>query len=107
MIKILTHWYSSMPWYRAKYPKKILEQFKTGQMNLDEALERAVARDVDQIVVVTPMMTRGGEHAEVDIPAAVRRAQVRHPSVSISYVWPFDSVEVAEFLAGQINLALH
>lgn len=28
MIKILTHWYSSMPWYRAKYPKQILEQLK-------------------------------------------------------------------------------
>jgi sirohydrochlorin cobaltochelatase len=75
--------------------------------DLDEALERAVARDADQIVVVTPMMTRGGQHAEVDIPAAVRRAQTRHPSVSISYVWPFDSAEVAEFLAGQINLAIH
>jgi sirohydrochlorin cobaltochelatase len=75
--------------------------------DLDEALERAVARDADQIVVVTPMMTRGGQHAEVDIPAAVRRAQERHLSVSISYVWPFDSGEVAEFLAGQISRAIH
>jgi LmbE family N-acetylglucosaminyl deacetylase len=28
LVKILTHWYSSMPWFRAKYPKEILEQLK-------------------------------------------------------------------------------
>jgi sirohydrochlorin cobaltochelatase len=71
--------------------------------DLDEALDQAVARSAEQVIVVTPMMTRGGEHAEVDIPEAVRIAQERHPAVSILYVWPFDPAQVAQFLAAQIE----
>jgi sirohydrochlorin ferrochelatase len=49
------------------------------------------------------MMTRGGEHSEVDIPAAIARAQGRHPTTPIRYAWPFEAREVAQFLAGQIT----
>jgi sirohydrochlorin cobaltochelatase len=71
--------------------------------SLDEALDQAVARGAEQVTVVTPMMTRGGEHAEVDIPAAIRRAQERHLGVTFVYVWPFNVSEVARFLAAQIT----
>jgi sirohydrochlorin cobaltochelatase len=70
--------------------------------NLDEAIEQAVARDADRVIVITPMMTRGGEHAEKDIPAAVQAAQVRHPGVEFIYAWPFAVADVAQFLAAQI-----
>jgi len=71
--------------------------------DLDEALGQAVAQDVERVIVLTPMMTRGGEHAEVDIPAAVQRAQERHPGVPIKYLWPFEYTHVAQFLAEQIG----
>jgi len=67
---------------------------------LDEALDQAAAKS-DRIVVVTPMMTRGGEHAEQDIPAAMRRAQERHPGRTFVYAWPFPVSEIAQFLATQ------
>jgi sirohydrochlorin cobaltochelatase len=70
--------------------------------SLDEALEQAAVGGAEQVTVVTPMMTRGGEHAEMDIPAAIRRAEDRHPAVSFVYVWPFRVSEVARFLAAQI-----
>ncbi len=69
---------------------------------LDEALEQAVATGADQIVVVTPMMTRGGEHSEVDIPAAIERVRQQSPDASFLYVWPFDVEAVAGFLAEQM-----
>ena len=69
---------------------------------LDEALDQAAARGASRVVVVTPMVTPGGQHSEVDIPAAVKRAQERHPAISIAYAWPFDAAEVAQFLAAQI-----
>ncbi len=69
--------------------------------NLDEALNQAIARRADKIVVITPMMTPGGEHSEVDIPAAIWRAQERHPTIDILYAWPFEASEVAQFLATQ------
>jgi sirohydrochlorin cobaltochelatase len=70
---------------------------------LDEALDEAVARGAESITVVTPMMTRGGEHAEVDIPAAIDRAKERHPKTTFLYAWPFSMAEVARFLALQIG----
>jgi sirohydrochlorin cobaltochelatase len=71
--------------------------------SLDDALDLAAATGATSITVTTPMMTRGGEHAEQDIPAAIDRAKVRHPSLSIHYNWPFDMAEIARFLAGQVQ----
>lgn len=70
---------------------------------LNEALDRAVDGGAGRVVVVTPMMTPGGEHSEKDIPNSLSRARVRHPEVEFCYVWPFDSEDVAEFLAAQIK----
>jgi len=70
---------------------------------LDEALERAAAREAGKIVVITPMMTRGGEHSAVDIPGAIRRAQKRFPTQKIVYAWPFASEDIARFLSSQVT----
>ncbi|MEW5899939.1 MAG: CbiX/SirB N-terminal domain-containing protein [Acidobacteriota bacterium] len=69
---------------------------------LDEALEQAAAREPEKIIVVTPMMTRGGEHSAVDIPAAINRAQEKHRAVKIIYAWPFPTENVARFLASHV-----
>jgi sirohydrochlorin cobaltochelatase len=55
------------------------------------------------VVVTTPMMTPGGEHAEQEIPAAIAEARARHPQVAFDYAWPFDLARVAAFLAEQIE----
>ncbi len=69
---------------------------------LDEALDRAASVRVKSVLVVTPMMTGGGEHSERDIPAAISRARERHPGRRIVYAWPFPVDEVAKFLAAQV-----
>jgi sirohydrochlorin cobaltochelatase len=71
--------------------------------SLEAALSQAAESNPGRIVVITPMMTRGGEHSEVDIPSIVRGAQERNPSIPIVYVWPFDPSQVARFLADQIE----
>lgn len=73
--------------------------------SLDEALDQAVAQGAVHVQVVTPMMTRGGEHAELDIPASLEAARARHPGVSFVYTWPFPVSEVARFLAEQMAAA--
>jgi len=73
--------------------------------SLDEALDRAAARAPEQVLVITPMMTQGGEHSEKDIPAAIERARTRHPGLSIRYVWPFPVTAIARFLAEQATRA--
>lgn len=75
--------------------------------SLDEALSHAAGEEAHQVIVITPMMTRGGEHSEVDIPAVVRRAQERYPETQFLYAWPFEASEVAQFLAAQIGRFVH
>jgi len=72
---------------------------------LGEALAEA-AGVAQRVVVVTPMMTRGGEHSEHDIPVAIAKARAAHPDVEFLYVWPFDTTDVAGFLAEQIERLL-
>ncbi len=71
--------------------------------DLDEALEQAAALPHPTIIVVTPMMTVGGGHAEGDMPEAIRRVQARHPHRQIHYAWPFPTAEIARFLAEQVK----
>ena len=70
---------------------------------VEQAIEEAVARKARNIVVTTPMLTPGGIHAEIQIPAIVREAQRKHADISIRYAWPFDLSEVAKFLAKRIR----
>ena len=70
--------------------------------DVNEALAEAVNQKAEEIVVVTPMMTRGGEHAEVEIPTLVKRFQAIHPEIKTVYAWPFDTTEVAKFLTRHI-----
>jgi sirohydrochlorin cobaltochelatase len=69
---------------------------------VDTALDQAAGLGAARILVVTPMLTRGGEHAESEIPAAIRRARERHPGLPIVYAWPYEPVEVAQFLTEQL-----
>jgi sirohydrochlorin cobaltochelatase len=71
--------------------------------DLDAALDQAVDQGAEQVVVITPMMTRGGEHATTEIPNLVQNAQERHPQVEFIYAWPFAGSDVAAFLAEQIE----
>lgn len=71
--------------------------------SIEESLEKAVMSGADDVVVITPMMTPGGEHSENDIPQSIARAKERHPHVSFRYAWPFELATVASFLAEQIS----
>jgi sirohydrochlorin cobaltochelatase len=62
------------------------------------ALEQAVELGARRIVVVTPMMTRGGEHAEIEIPALIAEFSSLHTEIEIKYAWPFEKGEIAAFL---------
>jgi sirohydrochlorin cobaltochelatase len=70
---------------------------------VEEAIGEAAATEPEKIVVLTPMMTRGGEHSEKDIPRAVQNARKTHPGLQIIYAWPFDTSDVAAFLAGHVE----
>lgn len=70
---------------------------------LKEALDKAIEKGADKIVVVTPMMTRGGEHAEVDIPATINEFRSHQPHIDVVYAWPYGIDEVAGFLAQHIS----
>jgi len=66
--------------------------------SIEDAIGLVVSGGAKDVLVMTPMMTRGGEHSEVDIPDAITRAQKAHPGVDIRFAWPFDPEDVARFL---------
>jgi sirohydrochlorin cobaltochelatase len=70
---------------------------------LEEAILKAGEHRPDKIIIITPMMTKGGEHAGYDIPKAIEKAKTLVPEVPIIYAWPFDSKDVAEFLFTQVK----
>ncbi len=71
--------------------------------SLDQTLNQAVFQGAGKVVVLTPMMTPGGDHAGKDIPAAVEKAKIRHKNVEFVYAWPFETGQVAQFLAEQVK----
>lgn len=74
--------------------------------SMDETLDLAASKSPERVVVVTPMMTRGGEHAEKDIPKTINEARQRHPGKNFVYAWPFDAADVGGFLADQLKKTL-
>jgi sirohydrochlorin cobaltochelatase len=71
--------------------------------NIVDAIDLAVGAGVNRVLVLTTMMTAGGEHSERDIPTAIERAKKHHPDVAIEYAWPFMLPDVAKFLAAHIS----
>ena len=70
---------------------------------LDEALLAAVDKGAERIMVVTTMMTRGGDHSEKDIPSSIEEFKRLHPNMEVIYAWPFDGDQVARFLNDHIS----
>jgi len=73
------------------------------QPTIGEAIDAACAAGAPRVVVTTAMLTRGGEHAEKEIPEEVDAARKRHPGVEIVYAWPFRTNDIARFLADEVS----
>ena len=71
--------------------------------SLDKALDAAAGKSATKVIVITPMMTPGGEHSEDDIPAAISSAKERFEEVEFIYAWPFPVEDVVSFLTHQIS----
>ena len=71
--------------------------------DLDAVFGTAAVQGAERVIVVTPMLTAGGEHAERDIPGAIARARSRHPGITFVYAWPYDMQAVARFLAQHVQ----
>ena len=70
---------------------------------IGQAIDQAVFGGADKVIVATTMMTRGGEHSEIEIRDMVQAAQKRHPTVTIVYAWPFEIERVAKLFAEEIS----
>lgn len=70
---------------------------------LEEVVAQAAKDGFERVIVVTPMMTRGGEHAEAEIPAQIQQLQSEYPNLHLIYAWPFEEKEIAQFLTAQVS----
>jgi sirohydrochlorin cobaltochelatase len=74
--------------------------------SVEDAIESLVKEGFGRIVLISTMFTRGGIHAECEIPGIVLAARKKHPGLSIDYAWPYDAGFIADFLASQLGRAL-
>lgn len=73
--------------------------------SVEDAIEGLVKEGFTRIRLISTMFTRGGVHAEYEIPALVLTERKKHPGVAIDYAWPFDADFIAGFLAAQLDRA--
>lgn len=71
--------------------------------SVEEAAERLVKAGCSKVSVATVMLTRGGLHSELEIPAIVAKLKALHPKTEFAYAWPYDNVQVAELIARQLR----
>lgn len=54
------------------------------------------------VLVITSMLTNGGDHGEIDIPAAIERVgstkNKNGIKTTFNYAWPYDNNDVADYL---------
>jgi sirohydrochlorin cobaltochelatase len=74
--------------------------------SVEDAIEGLVGEGFGRILLISTMFTRGGIHAECEIPGIVIETRKKHPGVAVEYAWPFEADFVADFLAGQLARAL-
>ncbi|MBI4371901.1 MAG: CbiX/SirB N-terminal domain-containing protein [Elusimicrobia bacterium] len=70
--------------------------------SVETAVESLAAEGFTRVTLVCTMYTRGGVHAEFELPALVKALGTRHPGLTVDYAWPYDPDRIAEFLAGQL-----
>jgi sirohydrochlorin cobaltochelatase len=71
--------------------------------SLDDAVEALIADGVGAITVVPTMLTPGGSHSEIEIPATLAALRERHPQVTLRYAWPVDVDLLAAMLATHLG----
>jgi len=58
---------------------------------------------VQEITVISTMLTPGGNHTEHEIPHLVDQLKKTYPDVRFIYAWPFDLDRMAQLLADQVE----
>jgi sirohydrochlorin cobaltochelatase len=71
--------------------------------SLEDVVRALAGQGITRIDVVPSMLTPGGVHAEVEIPESIAALALEHPSLRITYAWPFDLDVVAALLVARVE----
>lgn len=70
---------------------------------LEEMVDDLIAAGATNVIVVPSMLTPGGVHSEVDIPAILGQLCSRYANVTLCYAWPFDVCLLSRLLAEHLS----
>lgn len=70
---------------------------------LEEMVDDLIVAGATDIVVVPSMLTPGGVHSEVDIPAILERLRSQYAKVTLDYAWPFEVRLLSRLLAEHLS----
>ena len=70
---------------------------------VEDAVADLAKQGVELVTVVPTMLTPGGSHSEIEIPAILEDLRARHPAMEIRYAWPTDLDLMARMLADHLK----
>jgi sirohydrochlorin cobaltochelatase len=70
---------------------------------IEGAIAAMAASGARRIIVMTTMLTQGGDHSEIDIPESLNRARREYPGIELVYAWPYSPDQIADMLLSQFN----
>ena len=70
---------------------------------LEDVVDEMCTAGLTDITVVPSMLTAGGVHSEVDIPAILELLRACYPAVVLRYAWPFKQHLIAQMLATHLR----
>lgn len=71
--------------------------------SVEDAIERLVRDGFTRVDLISTMYTRGGIHAECEIPGIVLASRKKYPGVVFEYAWPYEPAFIADFLSAQLT----
>ncbi|MEK9627763.1 MAG: CbiX/SirB N-terminal domain-containing protein [Nitrospinota bacterium] len=70
--------------------------------SIEQAADELASEGINEIILITTMITPGGSHSEREIPEEVEALRSKYPDINFQYAWPYDLEQFSEFFANHI-----
>jgi sirohydrochlorin cobaltochelatase len=58
--------------------------------SIEQAADQLAEENVNEVILITTMITPGGSHSEIEIPEEVDELRNKYPKMNFQYAWPYD-----------------
>ena len=71
-----------------------------------QVIEIFSKENIDEVFILSTMVTPGGNHSEKDLPKLISKAKEKYPNIKFNYIWPYKMDLLAELFTKHLTLNL-